>query len=77
VRQFRRVLIVAGLVSVNLLLARGLFAQGSGCDGTCVGHNPGCAWIATGAGGWAQGCIAVSTPYWCGGEACGTRPADE
>ena len=75
-RQFHRVVLVAGLVSVNLLLARGLFAQGTGCDATCVGFNPGCAWISTGAGGHAQGCVAVSTPYSCGGDSCGARPAD-
>lgn len=72
----KRLLLVAGLVSVNVFLARGLFAQGTGCDATCTGFKPSCIWISTGGGtGNAQACYSISGPYSCGGDSCGERPS--
>lgn len=73
-RDLQRRLLIAALVAANAVLARDLFAQGTGCDATCVGFNPGCAWMCTHTGGQAQGCQNISTPYSCGGNSCGNPP---
>lgn len=69
-KNIGRVMLLVSLVAGNLVLGRGLFAQGGGCDRLCQGYNPSCWVIATGSGGTAQSCQTIQGQYSCGGSGC-------